>query len=86
MKKNRTRRPMAAKLQRMEMKMERMAADLRQMAARLNWLQSQINSRNETELDLAIDRLNLFAKIQNQIAREELRAVRERYGLNGETE
>lgn len=64
----------------MEDKLDIILSDLNRIHIRLNWLQSQINSRNELEMDVAINRLNLSAQRMKEMADKELQAVRERYG------
>lgn len=67
----------------MEDKLDIILSDLNRIHTRLNWLQSQINSRNELEMDVAINRLNLSAHRMKEMADKELQAVRERYGTPG---
>lgn len=85
MKQNRNHRPDrdARRLRRMEDKLDIILSDLNRIHTRLNWLQSQINSRNELEMDVAINRLNLSAQRMKEMADKELQAVRERYGTPG---
>lgn len=85
MKQNRNHRPnhTARRLRRMEDKLDIILCDLNRIHTRLNWLQSQINSRNELEMDVAINRLNLSAKTMKDMAEKELQEVRERYGTPG---
>ncbi len=73
----------ARRLRRMEDKLDIILSDLNRIHTRLNWLQSQINSRNELEMDVAINRLNLSAQRMKEMAYKELQAVRERYGTPG---
>lgn len=68
---------------RLEDKIDIILSDLNRIHTRLNWLQSQINSRNELEMDVAINRLNLSAQRMKEMADKELQAVRERYGTPG---
>lgn len=85
MKQNRNHRPdrNARRLRRMEDKLDIILSDINRIHTRLNWLQSQINSRNELEMDVAINRLNLSAQRMKEMADKELQAVRERYGTPG---
>lgn len=85
MKQNRNHRPdrNARRLRRMEDKLDIILSGLNRIHTRLNWLQSQINSRNELEMDVAINRLNLSAQRMKETADKELQAVRERYGTPG---
>lgn len=85
MKQNRNHRPGrdTRRLRRMEDKLDIILSDLNRIHTRLNWLQSQINSRNELEMDVAINRLNLSAQRMKEMADKELQAVRERYGTPG---
>lgn len=85
MKQTNNRRPNGTtrRLRRMEDKLDIILSDLNRIHTRLNWLQSQINSRNELEMDVAINRLNLSAHKMKEIADKELQAVRERYGTPG---
>lgn len=73
----------ARRHRRMEDKLDIILSDLNRIHTRLNWLQSQINSRNELEMDVAINRLNLSAQRMKEMAYKELQAVRERYGTPG---
>lgn len=73
----------ARRFRRMEDKLDIILSDLNRIHIRLNWLQSQINSRNELEMDVAINRLNLSAQRMKEMADKELQAVRERYGTPG---
>lgn len=77
-----TSRRATRRLRRMEAKLDILLTDLNSMHLRLNWLQAQINSRNKLEMDAAIDRLNLSAKVMKDMADKELQAVRERYGTH----
>lgn len=85
MKQNRNHRPSRTdrRLRRMEDKLDIILSDLNRIHTRLNWLQSQINSRNELEMDVAINRLNLSVQRMKEMADKELQAVRERYGTPG---
>lgn len=85
MKHNRNHRPdrNARRLRRMEDKLDIILSDLNRIHTRLNWLQSQINSRNELEMDMAINRLNLSAHRMKEMADKELQVVKERYGTPG---
>lgn len=85
MKQNNCRRPNGTtrRLRRLEDKLDIILSDLNRIHTRLNWLQSQINSRNELEMDVAINRLNLSAKTMKDMAEKELQEVRERYGTPG---
>ena len=85
MKSNRNRRPNgnARRLRRMEDKLDIILSDLNSVHTRMNWLQSQINSRNEIEMDSAIERLRLSAMNLKELAEEEAKLVKERYGTPG---
>lgn len=85
MKQNRNHRPNGTtrRLRRLEDKLDIILSDLNRIHTRLNWLQSQINARNELEMDVAINRLNLSAQRMKEMADKELQAVRERYGTPG---
>lgn len=71
------------RLRRLEDKLDIILSDLNRIHTRLNWLQSQINARNELEMDVAINRLNLSVQRMKEMADKELQAVRERYGTPG---
>lgn len=85
MKQNRNHRPNGTtrRLRRLEDKLDIILSDLNRIYTRINWLQSQINSRNELEMDVAINRLNLSVQRMKEMADKELQAVRERYGTPG---
>lgn len=85
MKQNRNHRPnhTARRLRRMEDKLDIILCDLNRIHTRLNWLQLQINSRNELEMNSAINRLKLAADTLKETADKELKAVKERYGTTG---
>lgn len=85
MKQNRNHGPgrNARRLRRMEDKLDIILSDLNRTHTRLNWLQSQIDSRNELEMDLAINRLRLSANSLKETAANELQSVKERYGTPG---
>lgn len=85
MNQNRNHRPNGTtrRLRRLEDKLDIILSDLNRIHTRLNWLQSQINARNELEMDVAINRLNLSAQRMKEMADKELQAVRERYGTPG---
>lgn len=85
MKSNRNRRPngTARRLRRMEDQLEVILCDLNRLHARMNWIQEQIKSRNDLEMDLAVNRLRLSAKTLKELADTELQAVKERYGKSG---
>lgn len=85
MKSNRNRRPngIARRLRRMEDQLEVILCDLNRLHARMNWIQSLIKSRNDMEMDLAVNRLRLSAKTLKELADTELQAVKERYGESG---
>lgn len=84
MKQNRNHRPnhTGRRLRRMEDKLDIILCDLNRIHTRLNWLQSQINSRNELEMNSAINRLKLAADTLKETADKELKAVKERYGTS----
>ena len=84
MKQNRNHRPnhTACSLRRMEDKLDIILCDLNRIHSRMNWLQSQIDSRNELEMNLAINRLKLAADSLKETADKELKAVTERYGTS----
>lgn len=84
MKQNNCRRPNGTtrRLCRPEDKLDIILSDLNRIHTRLNWLQSQINSRNELEMDVAINRLKLAADTLKETADKELKAVKERYGTS----
>lgn len=71
------------RLRRLEDKLDIILSDLNRIHTRLNLLQSQINARNELEMDVAINRLNLSVQRMKEMADKELQAVRERYGTPG---
>lgn len=81
MKQNRNHRPNRTdrRLRRMEDKLDIILCDLNRIHTRMNWLQSQIDSRNELEMDLVINRLQLAADRMKKTADKELQAVRQRY-------
>ncbi len=81
---NRNHRPNRTdrRLRRMEDKLDIILCDLNRIHARMNWLQSQIDSRNELEMDSAINRLKLAADTLKETADKELKAVKERYGTS----
>lgn len=84
MKHNRNHRPnRTARRRRMEDKLDIILCDLNRVHTRMNWLLSQIDSRNELEMDSAISRLKLAADSLKETADKELQAVRERYGTPG---
>lgn len=85
MKQTNNRRPNGTtrRLRRMEDKLDIILSDLNRIHTRLNWLQSHIDSRNELEMDLAINCLRLSANSLKETAATELQAVRERYGTPG---
>ena len=85
MKQNRNHRPNGTtrRLRRLEDKLDIILSDLNRIHTRLNWLQSQINARNELEMDLAINRLRLSANSLKETAANELQSVKERYGTPG---
>lgn len=70
------------RLRRLEDKLDIILSDLNRIHTRLNWLQSQINSRNELEMNSAINRLKLAADTLKETADKELKAVKERYGTS----
>ena len=82
MKINNYRRPNGTtrRLRRMEEKLDIILCDLNRMHARMNWLQSQIDSRNELEMDSAINRLRFSAMSLKELAEEEAKRIKERYG------
>ena len=84
MKQNNCRRPNGTtrRLRRLEDKLDIILSDLNRIHTRLNWLQSQINSRNELEMNSAINRLKLAADTLKETADKELKAVKERYGTS----
>lgn len=81
---NRNHRPnrTARRLRRMEDKLDIIICDLNRIHTRMNWLQSQIDSRNEMEMDSAINRLKLAADSLRETADKELKATIERYGTS----
>ena len=85
MKNNKYRRPNGTTLhlRRMEDKLDIILSDLTRIHARMNWLQSQINSRNEIEMDSAIERLRLSAMNLKELAEEEAKRVEVCYGTPG---
>lgn len=84
MKNNKYRRPNGTTrhLRRIEDKLDTIISYLARINARMNWLQLQIDSRNEIEMDSAIDRLRLSAMSLKELAEEEAKQVRERYGTS----
>ncbi|MDE7465298.1 MAG: hypothetical protein K2M59_02560 [Muribaculaceae bacterium] len=71
------------RLRRMEDKLDVILSDLTRIHGRMNWLQSQINSRNELEMDSAIERLRLLAMNLKELAEEEATRVEICYGTPG---
>lgn len=67
------------RLCRVEDKLGVILSDLNCLHKRMNGLQSQIDSRNELEMDLAINRLRLSAMSLKELADEESRRIKERY-------
>ena len=65
---------------RMGDKLDIILCDLNRIHTRMNWLQSQIDSRNELEMDSAINRLRLAADSLKETADKELQTIKERYG------
>ena len=72
----------ARRLRRIEDKLDIILCDLNRIHTRMNWIQSQIDSRNELEMDSAISRLKLAADSLKETADKELQAIRERYGTS----
>lgn len=70
------------RLRRMEDKLDIILSDLNRIHTRMNRLQSQIDSRNEIEMDSAINRLHLSAMSLKELAEEEAKRVREHYGTS----
>lgn len=70
------------RLRRMEDKLDIILSDLKRIHTRMNWLQSQIDSRNEIEMDSAINRLHLSAMSLKELAEEEAKRIKERYGTS----
>lgn len=80
---NRRHNGTARRLRRMEDKLDIVLSDLNRIHARMNWIQAQIESRNELEMDSAINRLRLSAMSLKELAEEEAKRIKERYGTPG---